>query len=72
MRPWAFGIRNSLHSMDAGLEPKRPVGQPATDLEDDFLEAADVRGALAEDIDLPAALFAIAKIHAVQIGREQT
>src|SRR6185369_605707 len=39
--------------------------------EDDLLEAALLRVALREDLDLPAMPFGVARVHAVEIEREE-
>lgn len=63
--------RNALHAMRAALELELAVGALAGNLEDDFLEAAEIALARVHQLDAPALGFREAGVHAVQIRREQ-
>src|SRR3989454_6363180 len=57
--------------MPAGLELEPGVGPLADDLRDHFLVAAELGGALRDDLGLPALPLGVARVHAEQVGGEE-
>ena len=69
--PLGLGARHPLHAVAAGLEFQPRVGAETGNAGDDFLVAAKVVLAGADDFDLPAVAFGIARVHAEQVGGKQ-
>ncbi len=65
-----LGGRNSLHAMHAGLELHLREHLVAADAEGDLLEAARVALARVDLVDLPLLQLGVARVHAVQVARE--
>src|SRR5688500_2035998 len=57
--------------MHARLELELAVRALTDDAEDDLLEAALLRVALRQDLDLPAMTLGVARVHPVEIEREE-
>ena len=71
MRPCASVAGHALDAMHAALVFEPLVNVRAADLENDFLEAAEVGRTGIECLDLPAARFGVTAIHPVKVGGEQ-
>src|SRR5256885_7354981 len=65
------GFRTALPAMPAGLELEPGVGALADDLRDHFLVAAELGGALRDDLGLPALPLGVTRVHAEQVGGEE-
>ena len=65
-----FGLRHALHAVRTGFEFEGRERAAADHAADHFLVAAVLAQALAEDFDLPAATFGVARVHAMQISGE--
>src|SRR5471030_1727302 len=63
--------RNALHAMHAAFVLELAVDLVAADQRDDFFEPAHGRFAAGRDFKLPALRFAVARVHAENLGREQ-
>ena len=60
-----FGFRHALHPVRAGFELKPRVGSAANHADNNFFVAAVLAEVFANKLDLPAAGFGIAGVHAV-------
>ncbi len=69
--PLRLGLGHALHAVAARLEFEPRVGALAADARDHFLVAAQLRGALGHDLDLPAPALGIARVHAEQVAGEE-
>ena len=69
--PLGFRGRHPLHPMHAAFVLEPFIDVRAVELEDDFLVAAQVRGAGIQILDLPAARLRIAGVHPVEVSRKQ-
>ncbi len=69
--PLRLGLGHALHTVAARLELELRVGPLPDDARDDLLVAAELRGALRDDLDLPALALGIAGVHPEQVAREQ-
>src|SRR5258705_4704873 len=69
--PLRLGRGHALHAVHARFELQLAVRALARDPEDDLFEAALLRVALRQDLDLPAVALGVAREHPVEIGREQ-
>ena len=66
-----FGRRHTLDAVDAALVFEPLVHIRASDVKNDFLEAAQVGRIGIHGLDLPALLLGVAGVHAVQVGGKQ-
>ena len=66
-----LGHRNALHAVHAAFVLELAVDLVAADQRDDFLEPAHGGFAAGGHFHLPALRFAVARVHAEDLGREQ-
>src|SRR5438094_246728 len=67
-----LGLRHPLHTVDPGLELELRVRAATADLEDDLLEAALLGVALRQDLGPPAMPLGVARVHTVEVAREES
>src|SRR5690606_27598293 len=65
-----FGFRHALHAVRAGFEFQLGKHIVTLDAGDDFLVAAMLAGVFREDLDAPALLLGVTRIHAEQVAGE--
>ena len=66
-----LGLGHALHAMAAGLELELRVRALPDDARDHFLVAAELGGALRNDLHLPALALGVARVHAEQVAGEK-
>ena len=66
-----LGLRHALHAMAAGFELELRVRALPGDARDHLLVAAQLRGALGDQLDLPALALGVARVHAEQVAGEE-
>ena len=66
-----LGGRHALHPVRAGFELQQRVGPVADDSRDDFLVAAQLAVAAAQDFYLPAAALGVFAVHAEKVRGKQ-
>ena len=69
--PLGFRRRDPLDAVHAAFEFELAVDLVAGDGGDDFLEPADARGGVAQDLQLPAFALAQAGVHPEEVGGEE-
>ena len=69
--PLRLRFGHALHAVHAALELEPRIRAVAVDREADLLEAAELRLVEVDDLGLPAALFGVHRVHAVEVVRKQ-
>src|ERR1041384_4370372 len=69
--PGALRDRDALHAVHAALELEPAVSALALDEQNNFFESAQAGRVRAHDLDAPAAVLGVARVHARELGREQ-
>ena len=62
---------HALHAMDAALPSKPAEHAVAFHLEDRFLDPAECAVGVRDGLDAPPAMLRVARVHAIEIGREE-
>src|SRR6185437_4554753 len=68
--PLRLGDRYALHAVGARFEFQLRIGTSTFDAGHDLLVTAMFAGVFAEDLDMPAAAFRVAQVHAEQVAGE--